>query len=270
MAAATNRIGAATAAKMICADGRPVEKPSHAGRQPISTTATTSAKGRSRCSKSGAIQAQLSGIRVSATRVEVVMEFEVYYDYTCPFVYRASLLLAGVAGERALDVRWRYFSLTQVNSKDEGWTVWDAPAGERVRGRLAFMAAEAARRQDRFEPFHATLLRARHEGRINIDEVEAIEQVAEDSGLELGRFRRDIDDPAILVALARDHRHAVGAHGVFGTPTFVFPNGASAYIRLAEAPTGSDALQVFDRLIAVASDEPRILEIKRPTKPSPD
>src|SRR5258708_34399915 len=100
-----NRIGAATAAKMICAYGRPVEKPSHAGRQPISTTATTTAKGRSRRSKSGAIQPQRSGIRVSATRVEVVMEFEVHSTYTCPCVYRASLLLAGVAGERALGAR---------------------------------------------------------------------------------------------------------------------------------------------------------------------
>jgi len=27
------------------------------------------------------------------------MEFELYYDYLCPFVYRASLLLANVAAE---------------------------------------------------------------------------------------------------------------------------------------------------------------------------
>ena len=207
---------------------------------------------------------------MSATRVVVVMEFEVYYDYTCPFVYRASLLLAGVAGERPIDVRWRYFSLTQVNTKEEGWTVWGAPAGERVRGRLAFMAAEAARRQDRFDPFHATLLRARHEGRINIDEIEAIEQVAEDSGLEIGRFRRDVADPTILAALERDHTHAVSVHGVFGTPTFVFPNGASAYIRIAEVP-GADAMaKMFDSLIAIAADEQRVLEIKRPVKPTPD
>jgi 2-hydroxychromene-2-carboxylate isomerase len=180
------------------------------------------------------------------------------------------LLLATVAAERSLDVSWRYFSLTQVNSKEEGWTAWDAPAGERVRGRLAFMAAEAARRQDRFEPFHATLLRARHEGRINIDEVEAIEQVAEDSGLDLERFRRDLDDPSILEALARDHTHAVTVHGVFGTPTFVFPNGASAYIRLAEVPGPNDAAKMFDSLIAIAADEQRVLEIKRPVKPTPD
>ena len=198
------------------------------------------------------------------------MEFELYYDYLCPFVYRASLLLANVAGERPIDVRWRYFSLTQVNSKEEGWTVWAAPAAEKVRGRLAFKAAEAARRQDRFAPFHASLLTARHQDRLDIDDPKVVAGVAEESGLELERFRRDLDDPAILDALALDHRHAVATHGVFGTPTFVFPNGASAYIRLAEAPTGADALQLFDSLVAIAADEPRVLEIKRPTRPSPD
>jgi predicted DsbA family dithiol-disulfide isomerase len=198
------------------------------------------------------------------------MEFELYYDYLCPFVYRASLLLAKVAAERPTDVRWRYFSLAQVNSKEEGWTAWAAPAAERVRGRLAFKAAEAARRQDRFDPFHANLLAARHQDRLDIDDAKVVEQVAEESGLELERFRRDLDDPLIVDALARDHKHAVATHGVFGTPTFVFPNGASAYIRLAEAPTGADALHLFDSLVAIAADEPRVLEIKRPTRPSPD
>ncbi len=198
------------------------------------------------------------------------MEFELYYDYLCPFVYRASLLLANVAGERPIDVRWRYFSLAQVNSKVDGWTAWGAPAAEKVRGRLAFRAAEAARRQDRFDPFHANLLAARHQDRLDIDDAKVVEEVAEESGLELERFRRDLDNPAILDALAHDHKHAVANHGVFGTPTFVFPNGASAYIRLAEAPSGAGALQLFDSLLAIAADEPRVLEIKRPTRPALD
>ena len=59
-------------------------------------------------------------------------------------------------------------------------------------------------------------------------------------------------------------------HGVFGTPTFVFPGGASAYVRLAEAPEGADAVRMFDRLVSIAARELAILEIKRPRKPSPD
>jgi predicted DsbA family dithiol-disulfide isomerase len=196
-----------------------------------------------------------------------VMELEVFYDYFCPFVYRASVLLQNVGAIRRLNVVWRYFSLTQVNSKDEGWSVWDAPATENVRGRMAFKAAEAARRQGRFEDFHVPLLQARHRDRLEIDQVEVVERVALDAGLDLERFRKDVSDPGILESLARDHQQAVGEHGVFGTPTFVFPDGASAYVRLADAPDGGDSARVFDRLVSIAAREPSILEIKRPRKP---
>ena len=200
------------------------------------------------------------------------MKFDVFYDYLCPFVYRAAVLLQNVqaSGERSLEVGWHYFSLAQVNSKEDGWTVWDAPAGDRVKGRLAFKGAEAARRQGRFDDFHMPMLVARHRDRLDIDQVEVVERVAVDAGLELDRFRTDIADPPILDALARDHRQAVGELGVFGTPTFVFQDGASAYVRLSEPPDRADALRVFDALVGVAAGEPGILEIKRPNKPSPD
>jgi predicted DsbA family dithiol-disulfide isomerase len=201
-----------------------------------------------------------------------VIEVEVFYDYQCPFVYRASVLLQNVAliQPSRLKVTWRYFSLAQVNSKDDGWTVWNAPAPEMVNGRLAFKAAEAARRQKRFEDLHMPLLQARHRDRLDIDRVEVVERVAVDSGLDLEQFRRDLSAPDILASLARDHQQAVSEHGVFGTPTIVFPDGASAYVRLAQAPEGADAIGVFDRLLSIAAGEPSILEIKRPRKPTLD
>jgi len=225
---------------------------------------------------SGLIHAQLSGIRVSATRVEVFgvavadpIKLDVYFDYQCPFVYRMAGLLDAVRRSgREVEVGWRYFSLTQVNSKDDGWTVWGAPASEPVRGRLAFAAAEAARRQSRFADLHQPLLQARHRDRLAVDDPNVIEQVASRAGLDMDRFRRDLADPRILDALARDHTQAVQQEGVFGTPTLVFANGGSAYVRLAEPPDGGDPLKVFERLVSVAAAEPRILEIKRPRKPS--
>ena len=199
-----------------------------------------------------------------------VIDLEVFYDYLCPFVYRASVLLQNASRSRELNVTWSYFSLTQVNSRDDGWTVWDAPADERVQGRLAFMAAEAARRQGRFDQLHMPLLQARHRDRLEIDLPEVVERVAIDAGLDLERFRHDLADPDILAPLERDHLRATREHGVFGTPTFLFPDGSVAYVRLAEAPETADAARVLERLISVAASEPSILEIKRPRKPTPD
>jgi predicted DsbA family dithiol-disulfide isomerase len=207
-----------------------------------------------------------------ALNLDAPRKFDLFYDYLCPFVYRASVLLENVrvTGERKLEVRWRYFSLTQVNSKDEGWTIWDAPESDNVRGRLAFKAAEAARLQDRFVEFHKRLLQRRHIDRADIDDVGVIERVADEAGLEIDRLRRDMADPSILSTLEQDHRGAVAEHGVFGTPTFVFPGGAAAYVRLSEVPEVGDSVALYDRLIGVAEDEPRILEVKRPARPSPD
>ena len=198
--------------------------------------------------------------------------FDVFFDYLCPFVFRAAGLLDAVrrSGRRDLVVRWRYFSLTQVNSKDDGWTVWSAPVSDSVKGRLAFAAAEAAKRQGRFDDLHMPLLQARHRDRLDIDDPAVVEKVAGDAGLDIGRFRSDLADPNILDGLARDHRQAVAELGVFGTPTFVFADGASAYVRLADGVDENGALEVFDRLVTVAAAEPRILEIKRPRRPAAD
>ena len=224
---------------------------------------------------SGRIQAQLSGIRVGKTRVGVFglatserITFDVYFDYLCPYVYRLAELLDAVrASGRDLDVGWRYFSLTQVNSKDDGWTVWGASASDAVRGRLAFKAAEAARRQERFADLHPALLDARHRDYLDLDDVDVVARVAESAGLDLERFRADMADQSILDGLARDHRHGVNELGVFGTPTLVFADGTAAYVRLRERVSDDGALDVFDRLVAVAGAEPRILEIKRPRRP---
>lgn len=194
-----------------------------------------------------------------------VIAFELFFDYQCPFVFRMARLLDAVqVSGRWLEVEWRYFSLTQVNSRSDGWTVWGAPPSPPVKGRLAFKAAEAARRQGRFNDVHMPLLEARHHSRLDLDSEPVVEEIALQAGLDMDRFRSDLADPSILDALARDHRRAVTELGVFGTPTLVFANGASAYVRLANDVDSGSALEVFDRLVAVAEKEPRILEIKRP------
>ncbi|TMG60821.1 MAG: hypothetical protein E6H83_04935 [Chloroflexi bacterium] len=125
----------------------PPATPSH-DAPPLSWCAirNAAANGSRRTARSVRTHAQLSGIRVSTSCVADLgvgvaepLKIDVFFDYLCPFVYRASVLLDAVqrSGRRDIEVRWRYFSLTQVNSKDDGWKVWSASASEAVRGRLA-------------------------------------------------------------------------------------------------------------------------------------
>lgn len=200
------------------------------------------------------------------------IELDLFYDYNCPFVYRAAKMLAAVAasGERDVRVNWRFFSLAQVNHRadpPDGWSVWSAPESEPVKGRLAFKAAEAARRQGRFDALHAALLDARHRDRLDIEDPHVVVQVAGRAGLDVDRFRGDLQDPEILQRLERDHTEARDTHGVFGTPTLVFPHGA-AYLRLARVLDGAEALRVFDSVSGTIDREPEVLEIKRPVRPA--
>lgn len=177
------------------------------------------------------------------------------------------MLLRRVSSERELSVRWRYFSLTQVNHRgDEGWTLWDAPADEHVRGRHAFAAGEAARRQGEaaFQRFHRALLDLRHVSRVHADSPQAIEEAATLAGLDHARLLADMADPDILQAVKRDHMEAVERWKIFGTPTFVFEPDRVAYLRVMPAPEGREALELFDELVDAISRRPHLLELKRP------
>lgn len=183
-------------------------------------------------------------------------------------MYRAAVLLRRTG--RA--PRWRYFSLTQVNSERDGrppgWTVWGAPEDDEAPGRAAFRAAEAARRQDRFEQMHAALLSARHERQRDLEDARVLREVAAEAGLDLERFEQDLRDPALLDRLRADHEEAVSVHGVFGTPTFVAPGGGAAYVRLQEVPETAEAADAAVALLEdVLAGRPYLLELKRPVPP---
>ena len=91
-------------------------------------------------------------------------------------------------------------------------------------------------------------------------------QASEYVGRTGARERHDHTHRPGRITLCRDEARA--KHGVFGTPTCVFSNGAAAYVRLAGVPSKDDALRIFDRVVEVAGGEQLILEIKRPVRPA--
>lgn len=177
-----------------------------------------------------------------------------------------------------LPVTWRYFSLEQVHRDQEGNAsprVWELPDDQLPRGVWAFRAAEAARRQgeEAFRAFHPALLSARHssprpEDRIDLSSREALAEVARRAGLDAARFARDLEDRGTLEALARDHTEAVQRFGVFGTPTFLFPNGGCAFLKFLPVPR-EEALSLFRAVVDLARDRLYLGEVKRPQPPWP-
>ena len=171
-----------------------------------------------------------------------------------------------------LDVTWKSFVLDQINSKNgPDWKLWEQDDPYDSRSLLSLHAAESAKLQgrDAFERFHVALLVARHGGRrLSLNDRGALVEVAREVGLDIPRFERGLDDRGLLDIIARDHKEAVEQHGVFGTPTFLFENGTSAYLK-SFVPPEDDSVDFFNHFVAIFADRAYVGEIKRPQPPWP-
>ena len=177
--------------------------------------------------------------------------------------------MKAVHGDK-LRVSWKNFSLEEVNKKQpEDWHVWDQPDDYPTRGLPAFRAVEAARLQgdDAFDRMHFALLKGRHERRKDFTDAGDIAELAAEAGLDLERFKRDVADRSLLRRVADDFADSVKV-GVFGTPTFVFENGSSFFMRIRAEEDDQAAARTFDGLYELFVKQRNVGEVKRPTPPS--
>ena len=173
-----------------------------------------------------------------------------------------------------LEINWRHFSLEQINSRNgPEWKVWERKELREARALLASVAGEAAKRQgdkDAFDKFHMALLTARHAGdRVPLNEDAPLIEAAEKAGLDVERFTKDLDDPELLAAVAADHEAATTREmGIFGTPTFLFENGHTAYMKTF-IPPADEAVEVFDSFVSLFGGRTYVGEVKSPQPPWP-
>ena len=190
-------------------------------------------------------------------------------------MYNAAVWLAKVeesTGE-PVEIDWQPFALAQVNSdKGAECKVWEQP--EILDGSdktlLAHQAGLAAKRQGKeaFGSFFITLLKARHEDKVDLNDPVVINAAAQSSGLDLARFREDLTDPDLLKELGESHTKAVEEVGAFGVPTFVFPGGQSAFLKMF-IPPDEQAAEIFESLMKTMSEFVHVGELKRPQPPWP-
>jgi predicted DsbA family dithiol-disulfide isomerase len=198
---------------------------------------------------------------------------DVYFDFSCPYVHSAAAWLREVnrqLGDGGIDVTWKFFPLEQVNApEDADMPIWDLPVDRRSRGRDSLHAAVAARRQGReaFERFHAALLTLKHEEGQDHGKRSTLDEAASRARLDLTRFAADLEDRALLKEIETDYVTGRDKLGVFGTPTFVFPNGQSAYLRILPPPPAEEAVAFWLDFVREVRDRPYLQEIKRPRRP---
>ncbi|MGE3799371.1 MAG: DsbA family protein, partial [Thermomicrobiales bacterium] len=117
---------------------------------------------------------------------------------------------------------------------------------------------------------HYALLDAKHLDGQNLGRRQIVIDVARRAGLDVAGFERDLDDASLLANIGLDYEEGRSRHGVFGTPTLVFPDGSAAYLKMRPEPTRDRALEVWAKVRGLIQGEPDIAEIKRPMKPQDD
>lgn len=201
---------------------------------------------------------------------------QVYFDFLCPFAWRGVELADALRRERGMDFRLRHFSLVQGNHaenpdrKAPTWWLHEQPLGEgaphQQASLRAFLAAGAASQQGEEAAwgFTLALFRARFEQKVELDEA-AVTAAAAEAGLDEARFAADrADEAARREALAADLRDSASL-GVFGTPTFVLPDGHAAYLRFSQLVRDAEQAQTLWNLYTeVLRSEAGIETIKRP------
>lgn len=175
-------------------------------------------------------------------------------------------------GEEPLEINWKPFSLEQVNQKvGPDYKAWDEK-DEELNGSLwGLRAGVAAGRQggDAMRRYLPLLLRARHEDRSDLGDKTLLKELAKQADLDVAQFEKDLEDRSTLEEISKSHTEAVEERGVFGTPTFVFENGASAFLKMIKPKSVEEAAEAFDALIPIMKTSVFVGEVKRPQPPWP-
>lgn len=182
----------------------------------------------------------------------------VYFDYTCPFAYRAHRWLDELD---SVDITWCPFSLLERNYRGDGPPVWRLPERADDISLLLFAG------HCWVEADHANLAQYRHaafgawhetDGRLDLDDVLTLAQKAGAAGGEDALRAHFFDAEAV---------HDQARHlGVFGSPTLVFSTDEAAFVKRDAPPPPERAHQVLDAVAAMAA-LPSVLEVKRPIRP---
>jgi 2-hydroxychromene-2-carboxylate isomerase len=196
------------------------------------------------------------------TRPESV---DFHFDIMCPYAYLTSLWIREVRDNAGVEVRWRFFSLEEVNRVEGKKHPWER---EWSYGWSMMRIGAYLRRQgmDLLDRWYETAGRALHvEGR-KPHRPDVAEALLVEMGLDPGIVRAAVEDPSTGEEVLAEHR-AVLARGGFGVPTLLFDDGQALFGPvLVDPPTGQQAVRLWDHVTGWL-DYPHLYELQRPKTP---
>ena len=192
------------------------------------------------------------------------MEATYFFDPSCPFTWRTSRWLIGVAPERDVSVRWRAFSLSMLNS---GGDIPDEYKPVRAASSRALRLVEALRAEQRdgdVGAFYTELGSRTFEAGVRLSDDIAV-AAAEAAGIE--NAKAIMDDESWDRAVRESLDTAVGSAGPdIGSPVLWIQDAPRAVhgpiIGVDGRPAHDEALAIWDAVVALARSG-TFFELKR-------
>ncbi|MGI8664041.1 MAG: DsbA family oxidoreductase [Acidimicrobiales bacterium] len=187
-----------------------------------------------------------------------------HFDIMCPWAYQASLWIRDVRAETGLEVRWRFFSLEEVNRVEGKKHPWER---EWSYGWSMMRIGALLRRTDMdlLDRWYLAAGTALHVQGRKPHRREVAETLLGEMGLAPGIVADALADASTADEVREEHERVV-AQGFFGVPTLFFDDGDALFGPVLLAPPRGAAAVRLWRHVVGWREFPHVYEIKRPKR----
>ena len=185
-----------------------------------------------------------------------------HFDIMCPYAYQTSLWMRQVRDAAGIDVRWRFFSLEEVNREPGKKHPWER---EWTYGWSMMRIGAYLRRQDMelLDRWYEAAGAALHVQGRKPHRPEVAEAILVELGLDPGIVAEAIADPTTGDDVMAEHERVVSKGG-FGVPTLVFDDGQMLFGPvLVHPPEGDAAVRLWEHVTGWL-EFPTVFELQRP------
>jgi 2-hydroxychromene-2-carboxylate isomerase len=185
-----------------------------------------------------------------------------HFDIMCPYAYQISIWMREVRDLAGVDVRWRFFSLEEINRAEDKKHPWerDWSYGWSMMRIGAFLRRTDMDLLDQWYWAAGTALHV--EGR-KPHRPEVAMELLQELGLDPSILRQALDDPTTGDEVHREHDIVV-SKGAFGVPTLVFDDGQALFGPVLISPPRGDAALRLWELVTGWLEFPTVYELQRP------
>jgi 2-hydroxychromene-2-carboxylate isomerase len=185
-----------------------------------------------------------------------------HFDIMCPYAYQTSLWIRNVRAITGLDIRWKFFSLEEINRTEGKKHPWER---DWSYGWSMMRIGALLRRKDMdlLDRWYLHAGKALHEDGRKPHRPEVAEAILGEMGLDPGLVAQAIADPTTADEVRAEHEKVV-ERGGFGVPTLIFNDDQMLFGPvLVNPPDGDAAMRLWDLTIGWL-EFPHVYELQRP------